>query len=177
MGVSRSGRFAAVTNYRGAHEPSAPESRGALVSRFLAGSEPPGAYMESLVESAGRYSGFNLLAAHDESLWWFSNRASPPRRLPPGIYGLGNLLLDDPGLDKLKSEFAAVATRAPGTEALFSVVSAAKVVNPAYGTRCSSVWRRGRDGRGRYAERSFVPDGSERETLLFELPLPSQDPR
>src|SRR6185503_14743050 len=35
MGVSRTGRFAAVTNYRGAQEPSAPHSRGALVTGFL----------------------------------------------------------------------------------------------------------------------------------------------
>jgi uncharacterized protein with NRDE domain len=30
MGVSRGGRFAAVTNYRGAREPSAARSRGAI---------------------------------------------------------------------------------------------------------------------------------------------------
>src|ERR687883_369632 len=59
MGVSRSGRFAAVTNYRGAREPSAEESRGALVSRFLADSASAAAYMAALAGRAARYSGFN----------------------------------------------------------------------------------------------------------------------
>src|ERR671925_2410141 len=48
MGVSRSGRFAAVTNYRGAREPRAVESRGALVSRFLSSAQKPGPYVASL---------------------------------------------------------------------------------------------------------------------------------
>ncbi|HUG77836.1 MAG TPA: NRDE family protein, partial [Burkholderiales bacterium] len=93
MGVSRGGRFAAVTNYRGAREPSAAESRGALVSRFLAGSEAPAAYVASVARRASSYSGFNLLAADGEDLWWMSNRDGAPRRLAPGLYGLGNLLL------------------------------------------------------------------------------------
>src|SRR3954451_17146778 len=55
MGVSRTGRFAAVTNYRGAREPSAAESRGALVSRFLASSTGAAAYMAELAGRAQRY--------------------------------------------------------------------------------------------------------------------------
>ena len=41
MGASRGGRFAAVTNYRGAREPSAKHSRGALVTDFLRGTSSP----------------------------------------------------------------------------------------------------------------------------------------
>src|SRR5476649_2305175 len=48
LGVSRSGRFASVTNYRGAHDPKAAESRGALVTRFLLGDLFPEKYMSSL---------------------------------------------------------------------------------------------------------------------------------
>src|SRR5437764_9715079 len=72
MGVARSGRFAAVTNYRGAREPRATESRGALVSAFLAGSDAPGRCLERL--EGKLYSGFNLLLADGKELWWFSNR-------------------------------------------------------------------------------------------------------
>src|ERR671923_435071 len=46
MGISRSGKFAAVTNYRGALEARAAESRGALVTRFLESEEPPARYIE-----------------------------------------------------------------------------------------------------------------------------------
>src|SRR5574341_765721 len=63
MGVSRSGRFAAVTNFRGGQEPRAIESRGALVSRFLVNGAAPAAYVKGL--KADLYSGFNLLAADD----------------------------------------------------------------------------------------------------------------
>src|ERR1043165_4074337 len=48
MGVSRNGRFAAVTNYRGGTEPSARHSRGALVTRFLDGTASPAEYVRSI---------------------------------------------------------------------------------------------------------------------------------
>src|SRR5690242_14369534 len=73
MGVNRSGRFAAVTNYRGAREPSAAESRGALVSGFLAGSASASAYISDVAARAARYSGFNLLVCDRQELWWMSN--------------------------------------------------------------------------------------------------------
>src|SRR5215470_12763831 len=69
MGVSRSGRFAAVTNYRGGTEPSAAESRGALVAKFLETSSPPGAYLDSVEKRKTSYSGFNLLVCDGEELW------------------------------------------------------------------------------------------------------------
>src|SRR5919197_2894955 len=66
MGVSRSGRFAAVTNYRGAREPSAEESRGALVSRFLVNGASAARYVADVSARAERYSGFNLLVCDRE---------------------------------------------------------------------------------------------------------------
>ncbi len=165
MGVSRGGRFAAVTNYRGATEPRAAESRGALVSRFLSSEERPKAYVGSLQKNL--YSGFNLLAADDEELWWISNRDGAPRRLDPGIYGLGNALLDAPEVEGTKKTFAAELSPAPAVEPLFGVLDRARIVNPQYGTRCSTVLLRGE--RTRYAERSFAADGAERDTLHYEL--------
>ena len=94
MGISRSGRFAAVTNFRGAGEPRAAQSRGSLVSVFLDGTERPAKYVESLVERGSSYGGFNLLVTDGAELWWMSNRDGTPRKLDPGIYGLGNALLD-----------------------------------------------------------------------------------
>src|SRR6188474_3860848 len=45
MGISRGGKFAAVTNYRGGTEPRAAQSRGSLVSAFLANGQPPAHYI------------------------------------------------------------------------------------------------------------------------------------
>jgi uncharacterized protein with NRDE domain len=165
MGVSRSGKFAAVTNYRGAREPSAAESRGALVTGFLANGTTPAAYMADVAKRATSYSGFNLLVSDRNELWWMSNRDGAPRRLDPGYYALGNLLLDSPEVQPVKARFADTP---PAVEALFSTVAAAKIVNPEYGTRCSTVLLdSGKDMR--YAERSFEPDGSEGATVHFEF--------
>jgi uncharacterized protein with NRDE domain len=162
MGVSRSGRFAAVTNFRGAYEPRAAESRGALVSRFLSTETPAGKYAESLKPAL--YSGFNLLACDGEELWWTSNRDGTPRKLEPGLYGLGNALLDSPDVEPSKKAFAdAVAA----VEPLFSVLEKARIVNPAYGTRCSTVLLKGQ--RTRYVERTLAPDGAEGETVHFDF--------
>jgi uncharacterized protein with NRDE domain len=165
MGVSRSRKFAAVTNYRGAKEPRAVESRGALVSRFLSNGSRPGEYIESL--KAGLYSGFNLLASDAEELWWTSNRDGASRRLDAGIYGLGNTLLDAPEVDGIKKSFATELSPAPAVESLFGLLETAKIVHPEYGTRCSTVLLAG--ARTRYAERTFAPDGSAGETVHYDF--------
>lgn len=167
MAVSRNGRFAAVTNYRGAREPSAAESRGALVTRFLDSSAQASLYVQEVVQKAGRYSGYNLLACDGEELWWTSNRDSAPRRLNPGYYALGNLLLDSPDVVPVKERAREVIEAAPSVEALFSVLASARIVNEQYGTRCSTVCLLGKALR--YAERTFAPDGAEGETRSFEL--------
>jgi uncharacterized protein with NRDE domain len=158
MGVSRNGRFAAVTNYRGGTEPSAKHSRGALVTGFLLRGE-------KRVEGSA-YSGFNLLTADHDELWWTSNRDGAPRKLEPGVYGLGNLLLESPDVEPAKERFRAVF---PAMEPLFGVLAASKIVHPQYGTRCSTVLMREKSGRTRYAERVFAADGTDGETRMFEF--------
>jgi len=162
MGVSRSGRFAAVTNFRGATEPRAAESRGALAVRFLEGMEKPGAYLKSV--KPGLYSGFNLLVCDGEELWSMSNRDGPPRRLEPGVYGLGNTLLDAPEVDEPKKRFEAAP---PAVEPLFAVLARSKIVNERYGTRCSTILIRGKTTH--YAGRSFAPGGEDLETVRYEF--------
>ena len=165
MGISRSGKFAAVTNYRGATEARAIESRGALVSRFLANGSAPGPYIKDL--KSDRYSGFNLLAADGEELWWMSNRGGEARRLEPGIYGLGNALLDAPEVDSIKKAFAADLETGAAVESLFGVLHKGRILNPQYGTRCSTVLLKGK--RTRYVERGFAPEGSEGDTVHYEF--------
>jgi uncharacterized protein with NRDE domain len=164
MGISRSGKFAAVTNYRGAREPRAAESRGALVTRFLENGQAPAQYMAEIQEKAGAYSGFNLLAGNAGELWWMSNRGGEPRRLEAGIYGLGNMLLDSPEVEPRKRRFAGALETGAAVEPLFTVLAEARIVDPVYGTRCSTVFF----GR-RYVERTLSPDGAEQDTLHYEF--------
>lgn len=97
LGVTRDGRWAALTNYR---EPGGMQpgelSRGKLVEGFLRGDQPPLDFMEAVAAEGGRYNGFNLLAGNRREAAVFSNRGMPPRRLAPGLYGLSNHLLDSP---------------------------------------------------------------------------------
>lgn len=97
MGVTRTGRFAAITNYRDPRWvlPGAP-SRGQLVSDYLCGSEPARAYLDRLMLKAGHYNGFNLVLGDAEGLFYYSNRSDQWRALTPGLYGLSNHLLDTP---------------------------------------------------------------------------------
>jgi len=169
MGVSRSGRFCAVTNYRGAREPRAAESRGALVSRFLEGDVAAAAYIDALREKAASYSGFNLLACDGGELWWMSNRGGEPTRLEPGIYALGNALLGAPDLDEAKGRFADAIEAGLALETLFEALAANRILHPEYGTRCATLLLE-KESSLRYAERGFAENGEERETVQFDLP-------
>lgn len=169
MGVSRTGRFAAVTNYRGGTEPRAAESRGALVTRFLSN---PIASKDFLFEVQKRkvdYSGFNLLVSDGAELWWYSNRDSAPRGLAPGVYGLGNLLLDDPEVAPAKERFRKSLEAAPAVETLFQVLTPSRIVDPRYGTRCSTVLIMGA-GQVQYVERTLLADGTEGDTVSYDFP-------
>ena len=130
MGVTRQGRFAALTNYRepGQKRPDAP-SRGALVSDFLAGAMPAEVYLASLQDRSDVYNGFNLICGDlDEGLWHFSNReanaANSTKRLSPGIFGLSNHLLDTPWpkVAQGKSDLAAALAALPADRPLFELL-------------------------------------------------------
>lgn len=105
MGITREGRFAALTNYRevGNHDSTAP-SRGHLVADFLLGHDEPGAYMRSVTDNAAPFNGFNLvvgqLVGTQPELWYVAHRAHSepvaPRLLDAGVYGLSNAVLDTP---------------------------------------------------------------------------------
>ena len=62
MGVTRIGKIAAITNFRGPGKmwEDAP-SRGNLVSTFLMSDESPDVFIDKLCTQARNYNGFNLL--------------------------------------------------------------------------------------------------------------------
>lgn len=101
MGLTRQGRFAAVTNTRDPDQTgSAPRSRGELPLEYLQGTQTPSEFLSTLQPQAHEYAGFNLLIGSQNQLWYYTN-ASPtpddsPRCLSPGLYGLSNAQLDTP---------------------------------------------------------------------------------
>ena len=187
MGITRGGRFAAVTNFRetAPPPPDAP-SRGHLVGGFLRGADAPDAYLRALAPRAGEYAGFNLLVGDGEELRYFGNRGEgEARTVDPGVHGLSNALLDTPWskVERGKAGLAAaLADRGEvDPEALFRVLwdaepapdahlpdtgvglerertlSSPFIRSPEYGTRASTVLLVGRDGRVRFVERTVAP--------------------
>lgn len=129
MGVTRDGRFAAITNIRAPAEmrPDAP-SRGKLVADYLSGTDSAQQYLARIAGEADRFNGFNLLLGDSEQLVWYSNRASgDPRNgqpLAPGIYGVSNAMLDAPWpkVVKTKAQFGSLLCQGAPADAYFDML-------------------------------------------------------
>ncbi|HVA54508.1 MAG TPA: NRDE family protein [Gammaproteobacteria bacterium] len=198
LGITTGGRFAVVTNFRAGLDPEkAPHSRGKLTADFLNCNMPADTYMHAIAQRAADYGAFSLMVGDRSTLWYFSNRGEPePREVLPGIHGLSNHLLDTPWpkvtrsmasltllmeqqiltqdslLTLLAERTPAANARLPDTgigKARERQVSPVFVVNPVYGTRCSSVIFLHADGQARFAERWFDAAGQTLETRSFHI--------
>jgi uncharacterized protein with NRDE domain len=199
LGVTRNGRFSAVTNYRDASAPTGNLSRGNLVGDFLRGTETPENYLRKIQENAGNYSGFNLLVGEfGAETGYFSNRGDRIKMLESGIYGLSNHLLDTPwqkvtrgkaALKNLieKEDFAAESlfeilidtTEAadadlPDTgigQARERLLSSIFIETPIYGTRSSTVLLIETGGKVSFTERAYKQSRRrwEEENFAFEI--------
>ncbi len=183
LGVTVTGRIAALTNYRDPsdlhrHGPS----RGRLVSGFLEENIAAEAYVARLRASTIAYGGYNLLLCDGEDLLCYSNKSDQTIRIEPGIHGLSNHLLDTPwpkvrcgkeGLARIlagksvvpEDLFALLAdgTHPPDEELpdtgvgidLERLLSPVFIRSSEYGTRCSTVLLVDHEGKATFIERSF----------------------
>lgn len=183
LGMTDTGRFAAVTNVRQPGQPAGRISRGQLTKDFLLGQASALTYAQSI--QGDDYAGFNLLLADGSELVYYSNRDGSPRTLPPGIYGLSNRSLDSPWpkLIKAREGFARALPALPDEQAFLRILADDEIVPDAelpatglplewerllsaifvrsttYGTRASTVlWQRA-DGAISLHEQSFGPEG------------------
>lgn len=137
LGVNREGRFAAVTNYRGAMKvPGAPaahdgkeskdaKSRGLLIKRFLESGVPVTEFAAELDATRGEYNGFNLLFGTAQQLFYFSNRdGNIATELKPGLHVLSNAFLNTPWFktERARSAFATLPGKPPGFAAAFELL-------------------------------------------------------
>ena len=205
LGVDRARRFGVVTNYRELQPPRAgAPSRGDLIPAYLSarsGHSPasPAEFLAGLEARAGDHSGFNLLLADTDSLWYGTNRTTPfARSLPPAVYGLANESLDTPWpkLERVRAGFerwlrqgtaasaaelfGLLADHTPAQESAGThtgalprgwaqALSAPFVLHPEYGTRCSTVLLLEGDGRLQLAERRFDAAGEVSGESEFRL--------
>jgi uncharacterized protein with NRDE domain len=188
LGLTATGRFAAVTNVREPRLPAvAARSRGALAAEFLRGSLSAPQMASTVLAEAETYGPFNLLLSDGTTLLHLSNRSSPQMaEVTPGVHGLSNASLDTPwpktrrlvaALDSwcakpeptLEPLFAALADDTPADDealpdtgvglALERLLSPAFIRGPRYGTRASTVLYLGAAG-GVIEERRFGPNGA-----------------
>lgn len=193
MGITKSGRFAALTNVRDpqAHNPEAP-SRGVLVKNFLTGEEAPLAYAGRLALSTERFNGFNLLIGTPREVYYHTNQDDAAVHLTPGVYGISNGKLDTPWpkvergkaglrtllqneriapdalLDLLADDTLAADDALPDTGVgpeWERVLSPIFIETPAYGTRASTVVLVEHTGHVTFVERTIpAPTSGEAPT-------------
>jgi len=197
LGLTRSGRFAALTNYRGvaARRDDAP-SRGEIVTGLLKSRATVSEDLELLGRIGPRYNAFNVIFSDGERLGIFESEPGLGRQLPAGVYGLSNHLLDTPWpkVRNAKSRLEAALNDSDGARMLAllrddepapdhelprtglsieweRLLSSAFVRAPDYGTRCSTIIRI--DGRGRayFDEWSWDSRGGLADRTSHEVEL------
>ena len=198
LGLSRSGRFAALTNYRDPEQRrSQAPSRGALVTSLLESGATLTESLAYLREVGANYNGFNVIFSDGDRLGIYESVRGSGRELAPGIYGLSNHLLDTPwpkvqnAKSRLESALADLRDTAPLLALLRDdrpapdaqlpqtgmslewerLLSSAFVRAPDYGTRCSTIIRIDIRGRAYFDEWSWnsAGEGVGRISLQFEL--------
>ncbi len=187
LAIDRRGRVAAVTNFFEPPRTGAPRSRGELVVDFLRGGAGAEAFSVDLDRNADEYGPFNLLLFDGQALRYASNR-SHPRGFGPGIHVLSN---GAPGIQWPKVRRAeqglAEAVAGPTPEdALFDLLAERDsnaeppdsyrrslfILDPVFGTRCSTVLMLDSPARtALFVERRFDAAGrtSGESRIEFEL--------
>ncbi len=189
MGISRTGKFSAVTNYR---DPSItredPPSRGKLTLDFLRNQTDPLSYLQQLDRKADNYQGFNLLTGDINTLGYYSNQEGIVRSISPGIYGLSNHLLNTPWpkvqrsksklrhilnkqkistvalFDLLRDDIKAPEDQLPDTgipKEIEKEISPIFIKGEEYGTRCSTILLINNNNEVTFIERRYKPATQE----------------
>jgi uncharacterized protein with NRDE domain len=198
LGLTRTGRFAALTNYRDPEQRrAAAPSRGALVADMLMAGGSVAEGLAYLRDVGDEYNAFNLIFSDGERLGIFESALRTGRELGPGVYGLSNHLLDTPwpkvqdGKSRLESALCEMTDTAPLLTLLRDdrpaaderlpatgislewerLLSSAFVRAPDYGTRCSTIIRIERPGRAHFDEWTWDSEGADLGRISVEFDL------
>lgn len=186
LGVSRSGRLAALTNHRSPKALRADTpSRGELVSQFLQTQAPAADFLAQLATRAGNYNPFNLLVFDGQNLMGLESRHAHIITLPVGVGAVSNADFHSPWpkLVGLQSKLQAQLDQGQTADAALlellhdtqlapehllpqtgiplpfeRQLSATFVATPDYGTRACSVVRLQTTG-GSFLEQTCTNEG------------------
>jgi uncharacterized protein with NRDE domain len=198
LGVSGSGRLAALTNHRDPTQmrTDAP-SRGELVSGFLKSTASAADFLTELAAKAADYNPFNLLVFDGQHLMGLESRHARVSTMQPGIGAVSNadFLTPWPKLARLQNGLQTLLNDAHPSDAqllallhhngqavdadlpdtgialaLERVLSSAFIATPGYGTRACSIVRV-EAGHIQFLEQGFDAHGSI-GTRQFTAELP-----
>lgn len=97
LGITKQGRFAALTNYRNPKlESPNKKSRGDIVEQFLNRNDDPTEYLQQLRNNREQYNGFNVIVGTVDELFYYGNEQKEIIPLQHGTHGLSNHLLNTP---------------------------------------------------------------------------------
>jgi len=183
MAVGRSGRFAAITNFRDPGAAAGTRSRGELPLAWLQWKGAAGEFAHQLHAEKAPYGPFHLVFGDPDALWVVGTHTDP-NPVSPGVHALSNHLLDTPWpksiravrrmedwleagsndidglLDLLDDRTPAADHELPDTgvgREVEAMLSPPFIVSNRYGTRSSSALLLGPTIR--MAERSFDAAG------------------
>jgi uncharacterized protein with NRDE domain len=199
MGITKQGRWAAVTNYRDMKnlKEGAP-SRGKLTTDYLKSQISPKQYIDEIKPGASSYNGFNLFLGDVYQLYYCSNQLEREIKLSPGIYGLSNHLLDTPwpkvevAKNALKQLLDSSEITIPalfdllfnteiypegllpdtgiGREAEISL-SSIFIRMQGYGSRCSTVLLIDNENNAVFAERQYIKGHRSGQDSIYKFNL------
>ena len=196
LGISRNGRFSALTNYRdGRNRNQGQRSRGFLPLEFLQSRLSCKQFIDSI--QIEEFDGFNQLIDDGSDLYYLSNRTEP-RPVFPGIHGLSNALLNSPWpkLESRKSALQEIIDHSsPDPDALIRLMadpqtypdhllpdtgisqawerqlSASFIHMENYGTRATTALLQKHDGSIEIVEQNYDINGAtERNSFRLQLP-------
>lgn len=169
LGVSKNGRFVAITNYRDpALAMMGTYSRGQIATDFLESDLPSADFAKTLQQNRTLYGPFNVLLFDGQTLVHYNNIYNAIAVVPPGVHCISNDTLNTPWpkVEQLTMDVKALtATKQIDDEALFQTLqnkeiaadedlpstgisrpmerhlSAIFIEMADYGTRCSTVMK------------------------------------
>lgn len=201
LGITKEGRFAALTNIRDQSlEGNDKKSRGHIVRGYLTSKEHPLKFLEQLRNEKHAYAGFNILIGNSDELYHYNNVEDSVTKVEQGTHSLSNATLNTPWpkVANGKKQFDEYIrhTEQIDTERIFQILendeqapdaelpdtgvglelerklSASFIKTPDYGTRSATVLLIGRNHHVTFKERTYEKGKFVVEKeFTFSLPM------
>ena len=194
LGISKEGKFGAITNLKENSDKKYLSTRGSLVTDFLESTLSATVYLEELKKEKDNFAGFNLIVGDKNGLFYLCNRLEGIFFLNEGTHALGNLTLnastskvdsikrdldllihsgfnENDAIDLMKKEFGNLHEKTKkelkvrdGEEIPYRFIR-----SPIYGTRCTTVFSSEPTGEVRISEKTYLAEGIEGDMVSFSF--------